>query len=81
MAGTGTETSWTCEQCTNDLWMYLGLQNWCFLKWWTIFSVGMWMLVLDSRWNDWSICLRSNYVDLDVLHDEIKLNKEVANFW
>ena len=27
VTGTGTETSRTCKQCTDDLWMYLGLQN------------------------------------------------------
>ena len=81
VTGTGTETSRTCKECTNDLWMYLGLQNLCFLKRWTIFLVGMWMLVFDSGGNDLSIFLRSNDVDLDVLHDEIKLNNEVANFW
>ena len=48
---------------------------------WTIFFVGIWMLVFDSGWNELSIFLRSNDVDLDVLHDEIKLNNEVANFW
>ena len=36
------------------------------------------MLVFDSGRNDLPIFLRSNDVDLDVLHDEIKLN-EVAN--
>ena len=81
VTGTGTETSQTCKQCTNDLWIYLGLQNLCFLKRWTISLVGMWMLVLDSGGNDLSIFIRSNDVDLDVLHDEIKLNNEVANFW
>ena len=81
VTGTGTETSRTCKECTNDLWMYLGLQNLCFLKRWTIFLVGMWMLVFDSGGNDLSIFLRSNDADLDVLHDEIKLNNEVANFW
>ena len=40
----------------------------------------MWMLVFDSGGNDLSIFLRLNDVDLDVLHDEIKLNNEVANF-
>ena len=30
VTGTGTETS--CKNCTNDLWMYLGLQNFCFYK-------------------------------------------------
>ena len=30
--------------------------------------------------NDLPIFLRSNDVNLDVLHDEIKLNNEVANF-
>ena len=65
VTGTGTETSRTCKQCTNDLWIYLGLQNLCFLKRWTIFLVEMRMFVLDSRWNDFSIFLRSNDVDLD----------------
>ena len=32
VTGTGTETSRTCKQCTNDLWIYWGLQNVCFLK-------------------------------------------------
>ena len=81
VTGTGTETSRTCKQCTNDLWIYLGLQNLCFLKRWTISLVGMWMLVLDSGGNDLSSFLRSNDVDLDVLHDEIKLDNEAANFW
>ena len=81
VTGTGTETSRTCKQCTNDLWIYLGLQNLCFLKRCMISLVGMWMLVLDSGGNDLSIFIRSNDVDLDVLHDEIKLNNEVANFW
>ena len=45
-----------------------------------IFLVGMWMLVFDSGRNDLPIFLRSNDVDLDVLHDEIKSNNEVANF-
>ena len=78
---TGTETSRTCKQCTNDLWIYLGLQNLCFLKRCTISLVGVWMLVLDSGGNDLSIFIRSNDVDLDVLHNEIKLNNEVVNFW
>ena len=30
--GTGTETSRTCKQYKNDLRIYLGLQNLCFLK-------------------------------------------------
>ena len=72
VTGTGTETSRTCKQCTNDLWIYLGLQNLCFLKRWTIFLVGMWMLVFDSGGNYLSIFFRSNDVDLDVSHDEIK---------
>ena len=38
------------------------------------------MLVFDSGGNDLSIFLRLNDVDLDVLHDEIKLNSEVAIF-
>ena len=80
MAVTGTVTE-TCKQCTDDLWIYLGLQNLCFLKRWTISLVGMWMLVLDSGGNDLSIFLRLNDVDLDKLHDEIKLDNEVANFW
>ena len=80
MAVTGTVTE-TSKQCTDDLWIYLGSQNLCFLKRWTISLVGMWMLVLDSGGNDLSIFIRSNDVDLDVLHDEIKLNNEVANFW
>ena len=45
-----------------------------------VFSVGIWMLVLDSGGNDLSTFLRLN-VGLDLLHDEIKLNNEVANFW
>ena len=40
----------------------------------------MWMLVRESGGNDLSIFLRSSDVDLDVLHDEIKLDNEVANF-
>ena len=35
----------------------------------------------QQRGNDFSIFLRSNDVDFDVLHDEIKLNNEIANFW
>ena len=49
------------------------------LKRWTVFLVGMWMLVFDSGGSDLSIFLRSNNVDIDVLQDEIKLNNEVAN--
>ena len=79
--GTGTETSQTCKQCTNDFWIYWGFQNVCFLKRWTISFVGMWMLILDSGANELSIFLRSNDVDLNMLHDEIKLDNEVANFW
>ena len=79
--GTGTETSRTCKQCTNDFWIYWGFQNVCFLKRWTISLVGMWMLVLDSGANELLIFLRSNDVDLNMLHDEIKLDNEVANFW
>ena len=78
---TGTETSRTGKQCTNDLWIYWGLQNVCFLKGWTISLVGVWMLVLDSGENELSILLRSNDNDLNVLHNEIKLDNEVANFW
>ena len=36
------------------------------------------VLVFDSGGNDLSIFLRSNDSDLDVLHDEIKLNNTVA---
>ena len=72
VTGTGTETSRTCKQYTNDLWMFLGSQNLCFLKWWA--------LVLGSEGNDFAIFFRSNDVDLDVLHDEIKLNNEVTIF-
>ena len=32
VTGTGTEISQTCKQCTNDLWIYLVVQNVCFLK-------------------------------------------------
>ena len=32
VTGTGTETWRTCKQSTNDLWIYLGLQNLCFFK-------------------------------------------------
>ena len=49
------------------------------LKRWTVFLVGMCMLVFDSGGNDLSIFLRSNNVDIDVLQDEIKLNNEVGN--
>ena len=41
----------------------------------------MWMLVRNSGGNDLSIFIRLNDVDLDVLHNEIKLNNEVENFW
>ena len=79
---TGTETSSTCKHYTNDFWIYLGLQNFRFLKKWTFFLVEMWMLVFDSGGNDLLIFLRSNDVDLhDEWHDEIKLNNEVASFW
>ena len=40
----------------------------------------MWMLVRNSGGNDLSIFIRLNDVDLDVLHNEIKLNNEVENF-
>ena len=40
----------------------------------------MWMLVFNSGGNDLSIFHRLNDVDIDVLHDEIKLNNGVANF-
>ena len=72
VTGTGTETSRTCKQYTNDLWIYLGLQNLCFLKRCMISLVGMWMLVLDSGGNDLSIFIRSNDIDLGVLHNEKK---------
>ena len=39
------------------------------------------MLVRNSGGNDLSIFIRLNDVDLDVLHNEIKLNNEVENFW
>ena len=52
----------------------------CFLKRWTFFLIDMWMMVFESRGNDFSIFFRSNDVDLNVLLDEIKLNDEVANF-
>ena len=81
VTGTGTETSRTCKQCTNDSWIYLGLQNFCCLKRRTVFLVGMWMLVLGNGGNGLSIFLRSSDGDLDVLHDEIKLNNEIAIFW
>ena len=41
----------------------------------------MWMLVRNSGGNYLSIFIRLNDVDLDVLHNEIKLNNEVENFW
>ena len=52
----------------------LRLTKLVFLKRWTVFLVVIWMLVFDSGGNGLSIFLRSNDVDLDVLHDEIKLN-------
>ena len=58
-------TSEITESCTNDLGIYIGLQNLCFLKRWTISLIGMWMLVLDSGGNDLSVFLRSNDTDLD----------------
>ena len=81
VTGTGTENSQTYKQCTNDLWIYLGLQNLCFLKKWMFFLVDMWILVFNSGQNYLSIFLRSNDIDLNVLHNKIKLNNEVANFW
>ena len=69
--GIGTETSWICKQCTNDLWIYLGIQNLCFFKkmdW----NVDGWFSTVKEMTYD---------VDLDMLHDEIKLNNEVGNFW
>ena len=77
VTGTGTETSRTCKECTNDLWIYSGSENLCFLKREIIFLVGM---CRKYGGNDLSIFLRLKDVDL-VLHDEIKLNNEVANFW
>ena len=41
VAGTGTETSRKCKQCTDHLWIYLGLQKLCFLKRLTFFLVEM----------------------------------------
>ena len=38
------------------------------------------MLVFDSGGNDFSNLFRANDVDLDALHDEIKLNNEVLSF-
>ena len=38
------------------------------------------MLVFGSGGNDFSIFFRSNDVDLDVSHDETKLNNEIENF-
>ena len=40
----------------------------------------MWVLAFNSGGNNFSIIHRSNDVDLDALHKEIKLNNEVANF-
>ena len=40
----------------------------------------MWMLVFDSGGNYSLIFLRPNDVDLDVLHDQMKLNSEVKSF-
>ena len=40
----------------------------------------MMALVLGSEGNDFAIFFISNDVDLDVLHDEIKLNNEVTIF-
>ena len=52
----------------------------CFLTRWAFFLVGMWMFVFNRGENDLSSFLRWNDVDLDVLHDDIKLNSKVANF-
>ena len=41
VAGTGTETSKKCKQCTDHLLIYLGLQKLCFLKRLTFFLVEM----------------------------------------
>ena len=72
VTGTGTETSRTCKQYTNDLWMFLGSQNLCFFK---EMGVGF------GQWGKWlRNFFRSNDVDLDVLNDEIKLNNEVTIF-
>ena len=43
--------------------------------------VEVWMLVFASGGKNFSIFLRPNDVDLDVLPDEMKLNNEVADFW
>ena len=64
VTGRGTETSRTGKDCTNDLWIYLGLQNVCFLKRWTFILFQMWMLVFNSGGNNLSIFLRLN-VGLD----------------
>ena len=54
VTGTGTETSRTCKQCTNDLWIYRGLQNSCFLKKMDHF-LG-WNVDVGSRqWRKWII--------------------------
>ena len=81
VTGTGTETLRTWKHWTNDLWIDLGLQNLCFFKKWTFFLVEILMLVFDSGGNDFSIFFSWNGVDLDVSHDEVKLNNEVENFW
>ena len=81
ITGTGTETSQKWKHRTNDLWIDLNLQNLCFLKRWIFFLVKMCMLVFDSGGNNFLICFGSSDADLDISHDEIKLNNEVANFW
>ena len=40
----------------------------------------MWMLVFDTKGNDFLKFFKSNDVKLDVSHNEIKLNNEVVNF-
>ena len=55
----------------------LRLTKLVFLKRCMISLVGMWMLVLEEG-NDLSIFIRSNKINLDVLHDKIKF--EPANF-
>ena len=45
-----------------------------------MFWFAMWMLVFESGGNYLLIFLRPNDVDLDVLHDQIKLNSEVESF-
>ena len=52
VTGAGTETSRTCKQCTNGLWIYLGLQN--FLK--KMDNFLGWNVDVGSRqWRKWLI--------------------------